>query len=98
MPFIEQGRRIVIGKHGLKGLAEIQPGDRCYVYYKKLVDEWRKEPRWSTVHRLFRDDALMISGDDKDDFTAAYLAWHVFFNIYVMPYEQQKRQENGDVI
>lgn len=102
MPFIEQWRRNVIAKHGLEGLAEIQPGDRCYVYYKRMVDAWRKEPRWNTAHRLCKDMMLDVAtnGYDQnkeDDGIACFLAWEVFFHIHVMPYEHHKSAVNGDI-
>lgn len=96
MPFIEQWRRVVIGAYGLEGLAEIQPGDRCYVYYQAMVDRWKAEPRWTTAHNIFKD-MIMSLGSNDDDGAAAFLAWQVFFQLYVMPYELKKREENGDI-
>lgn len=34
----------------------------------------------------------------NDLFAAAALAFDVFFNFYAMPYEVQKREENGEII
>jgi len=96
MPFIKQWRRYAIETQGFAGLAEVEPGDRCYVFYKKLVDEWRKEPRWSTVHRLVKEHWYQVETDD-DDQIALQLAWDVFWAIHVLPYEEQKRKENGDI-
>ena len=36
--------------------------------------------------------------DYNDIFTAAALAYDVFFNFYVIPYERQKQEENGDIL
>jgi hypothetical protein len=75
------------------------PGDLCYIYYVSLVDAWKKEPRWTTAHNLFKK---MVFQDlarpmSEDMITAAQLAWQVFFQLYVMEYEKVKRQENGDI-
>jgi|WetSurMetagenome_2_1015567.scaffolds.fasta_scaffold73242_3 hypothetical protein len=69
------------------------PGDRCYQYYKQLVDAWKKEPRWTTAHQLYR----WIRYETFADPAAAELAWQVFFIKYVMPYEDKKEQENGTI-
>jgi hypothetical protein len=101
MPFIEQWRRNVIDEQGLKGLpeinnSEIQPGDRCYVYYRYMVYRWRDEPRWSTAHILYRE--LLDTFHPSDDEEAAHhLAWQVFFQLHVLPYERSKQQQNGDI-
>lgn len=96
MPFIEQWRRDTITKQGLEGLAVVQPGDRCYVFYKKLVGAWREAPQWTTAHNLLvatlEDDPGSVH-----DAAAKILTWEVFFNLHVMPYEMQKREQNGDV-
>lgn len=75
------------------------PGDLCYIYYNSLVEAWKKEPRWTTAHNLFKK---MIFQDlarpmDEDMITAAQLAWQVFFIKYVMPYEDLKEKENGTI-
>ena len=95
MPFIEQWRRDKINRLGLDSLALITPGDRCYVHYKRMVDAWNKEPRWTTAHVLARDAAM--ESTDPDENTASFLAFLVFFNTHVMPYELKKREENGDI-
>ena len=49
MPFVTQERR-----YRIKGsLEEIQPGDRCYVFYKEMVEKWKAEPRWTTAHNIY---------------------------------------------
>ena len=94
MPFIEQWRRGVIDKQGLEALTWITPGDRCYEHYKEMVDKWNKEPRWTTAHTIAKD-IVMLDGADED--VAHFLAFMVFFNSHVMPYELKKREENGGI-
>jgi len=74
---------------------ELEPGDICYTYYKPMVEAWRHEPRWSTANRLY-EHVLSISFN-REQAAAAQLAWQVFFQLYVMPYELGKRKENGDI-
>ena len=93
MPFIPPEKRILIDQGRLH---HFEPGDRCYVYYKALIEEWRKEPRWATVHRLFMEMNDKFFPTDDDEIAAA-LAWQVFFNLHVMEYEKKKREENGDI-
>lgn len=97
MPFITQERRVIIDEHGLRGLADIEPGDRCYVFYKRMVDEWKASPRWSTVHRIAKDFLGTSGKHPEDDMVAVFLALGVFFQLYVMPYEKTKIEENGDI-
>ena len=97
MPFVQQHRRHAIDKYGFAGLVEIEPGDRCYVHYKKMVEAWKKEPGWRTVHALMKEFKLAEPVEADDDLIAAHLAWQVFFNIHVLEYERLKRFENGDI-
>ena len=98
MPFIEHWRRDTIAKYGLEGLGAVKPGDRCYVFYKKLVDAWHADPRWTTLHLLYGDMARWFEDFDNEDDRVAYrLAWEVFFALHVLPYEEKKRKENGDI-
>lgn len=80
------------------------PGDRCYLAYVHMINEWKKEPRWTTADRLFTE--LTLAKENCASKTrhhpcercvAADLAWQVFFQLHVMPYEHKKRQENGDI-
>ena len=100
MPFIEQKRRALIDQYGLAAVTElntdIQPGDRCYLFYRDMVNAWRAEPRWTTVHNIFRN-LMTTDSDDEDDQVARVLAWFVFFHLHVIPYELKKREENGDI-
>lgn len=85
------------------------PGDRCFMIYKRLIEIWEKEPRWTTADRLY---GQIMAGDgwgalyqehaervpDQNDWKkAAQLAWQVFFIKKVMPYENDKCRLNGDI-
>ena len=73
-------------------------GDRCYLHYKRMVDKWKEVPRWTTAHNIYK--ALMIARRDTnivDDLAARELAWQVFFQKYVMVYEDEKEIENGSI-
>jgi hypothetical protein len=98
MPFITPVRREVIDNCGIDRVIEVQPGDRCYVFYKAMVEKWRAEPRWTTAHNIYKD--VVLRGTQcgvSHDAVARELAWQVFFNIHVMHYEQLKRDANGDI-
>lgn len=67
------------------------PGDRCFIKYRNFLKAWRTSPRWTTAD-------MIASSIWPDPWTrAAVLAFLVFFCLYVMPYEQKKRKENGEV-
>lgn len=107
MPFITKDRREMIEN---ETLVDWQPGDLCYYYYKKMVEKWKANPRWTTAHKIYAD---MISSLNYSHFplnmdgnlkfalikgeAAVQLAWQVFFIKYVVPYENQKEIENGDI-
>ena len=99
MPFIKQERR----EAALKGqLPDTQVGDRCYRFYKPMVDAWRKEPRWTTAHSLYKGmlhglHMSHMANVPCDDCIAAQLAWQVFFMKFVWPYELEKEKENGEI-
>lgn len=89
MPFVTQDHR---DKPDLS-----LPGDRCYTIYKQMVDEWKKEPRWTTADKIYRH-LLAYSYSSRVEWkAAAELAWQVFFIKYVMPYEDLKEKENGTI-
>lgn len=102
MPFITQDRRELLDQYGtncVDATGPLQPGDLCYVYYKQMVDKWKANPRWTMAHEIKKS---MFFGDNagsetEDDFVAKELAWEVFFQLYVMPYELEKRKLNGDI-
>lgn len=94
MPFILKERRAMIANGTLKS-TDFEAGDRCYVYYKDMVEAWRKSPRWTTADKIYQN--VLTHSFTVEDQAAAQLAWQVFFQLYVMPYELLKRKENGDI-
>jgi len=101
MPFIKPERRPVIDlwvNRGKKPRFSLGVGDMCYTYYKEMVDAWRVDPRWKTAHVIY-DELLnnRKSHVTAEQITARDLAWQVFFQLHVMPYELKKREENGDI-
>ncbi len=90
MPFVTKDHRIAPDM--------AIPGDLCYCYYKVMVSRWKAEPRWTTAHKIYID--VLQGKRDKvvgDDLAAMDLAWQVFFQKYVMPYEDKKETENGTI-
>lgn len=98
MPFIKPDRRELIKKKGLSGLDSVQPGDICYVHYKKMVEKWKEKPSWTTAHEIYKD---MINSTFRykrtDDTASKELAWQMFLVFYVLNYELKKRKENGGI-
>lgn len=93
MPFIEKERREAV----MNGtMTKLKPGDRCYYFYQGMMDRWEKAPSWTTVHEIYKEFNYPLNLD-TDDVTAKRLAWLVFFDLHVIPYEIQKRIENGDI-
>ena len=83
MPFIKAEHR--------ENLNMDIPGDRCYVEYKHLMEEWRANPRWTTA------DELLAELIPDDNTRAKALAYAVFFIREVMKYEELKAKENGEI-
>lgn len=82
------------------------PGDICYTFYREMVRKWKNEPRWTTAHNIYKQmRTILINAHHRgilpiqecDSCTAYELAWQVFFQLYVMPYEIDKRATNGDI-
>ena len=97
MPFIEKVRRFVIDECGVAGLVNPKPGDLCYPYYRDMVRQWRAKPCWTTAHNIYKE-LLATIGDKSTDEAAAYsLAWQVFFQFYVIPYEREAEKRNGTI-
>lgn len=103
MPFITSEARRMTDAIGPR-----EVGDRCFLHYRKMLRAWRISPRWTTAHDLYRDlvvipriqDSHITDGFSQrllDEVTATELAWQVFFQLHVMPYELQKRTLNGEV-
>lgn len=110
MPFIEPKNRDRIKLLGCEACTDV--GDICFVFYTHLTDAWKHEPRWRTAHRLYRDLVIQPEGCDyfnyvydrlqhrfelSDCVAACQLAWQVFFENYVMPYEKLKEEQNGTI-
>ncbi len=106
MPFITPERRLALAR----GEAPEVVGDLCYIAYKEMVRRWKEEPRWTTAHNIFKDlknpnhkCAFLYKNLDythygsQDLGLAENLAWQVFFQNYVMPYEREKEKENGTI-
>ena len=92
MPFIKQQKRKKIAE---RKLTVFEPGDRCYVVYKELMDAWRANPRWATADALYGQ--ILAHKGDKDWKRAADLAWQGFFALEGGPYERNGRRKNGNV-
>lgn len=92
MPFITQTERNALAR----GDQTKSAGQACYTYYVPMVIAWRKERRWTTAHNLYRG-IREKSYPDADEKAAAELAWQVFFNLHVMPYEKEQQEKNGDI-
>lgn len=101
MPFIPHNERVEIAE----SKSASTPGQHCYVAYKEMVKAWNKEPRWTTAHLIYKDVLNAKKADAaanefagvSDGLIALDLAWQVFFQKYVMPYEDQKERENGTI-
>lgn len=76
-------------------------GDRCFIAYREMLRKWRASPRWATAHEIYKEIHLAKAGRDcskfTDDTVSVDLAWQVFFHGVVMPYEDLKRIENGQI-
>lgn len=100
MPFIPPLRRLDILEHRILPQT---PGDQCFIYYREMLNLWRKNPCWTTAHLIYESVTNNVSPQTGYEVTyhanqlALRLAWQVFFQLHVMPYEIQKREENGEV-
>jgi len=95
MPFITQERRKAIADTWITE-SEFKPGDLCYVFYKDMVRQWKENPCWTTAHKIYQTVMTKrwsmafvdrFTDNQLDAMTAYELAWQVFFQLYVMPYE-----------
>jgi hypothetical protein len=96
MPFTTPEARRMTDILGPKTL-----GDYCFLYYRPMVQAWKLSRRWTTAHELYRKMREETHGDkgkllEIDEVAAYELAWQVFFNLHVMPYEIEKRTVNGE--
>jgi hypothetical protein len=60
-----------------------------------MMDEWKKERRWTTADKIYA--SVMHKDESLDEQRAKELAWQVFFVFHVLPYEEEKREEHGDI-
>lgn len=96
MPFIPHNERVELAE----GKPAETVGQRCYLHYVKMAARWNKEPRWTTAHSIYKgvlDARQAASPIITDDLVAQDLAWQVFFQRYVWPYEQEAIKRNGDI-
>lgn len=87
MPFVTPGHR-ENPDHSI-------PGDRCFVFYRWMITEWDLSPRWTTADALYAEVRRL--DENLEEQRAKELAWQVFFILKVMPYEEEKRDLNGDI-
>ena len=73
------------------------PGDRCFVMYREIMNRWNAEPRWTTVDSIY-SWVVDTNQSDPEWQRAKELAYQVFFQLHVMPYELKKQKENGDIL
>jgi len=109
MPFIIPKTRDLIKTQGYSACETV--GELCYVFYEHLIKTWNDEPRWKTAHRLYdfecdpmnNEFVLMVYDQvankfEADDIAkAASLAYKVFFELIVIPYERKQQELNGDI-
>lgn len=106
MPFVSQERR---EKLSLGDKPEAV-GDLCYLAYSRMVGMWKDSPRWTTaamIKHCVTNGSFLIAIQDRpggyapfgftDVERAIQLAWEVFFQLHVMPYELEKQRLNGDI-
>lgn len=110
MPFIPPNQRDAIKLRGIEACETV--GDVCYVFYCHLMTAWNEEKRWRTAHRLYDlecDPAdneyfqlvyskLEKKFELKDVAKASALAYKVWFQLHVMPYEIEMINKNGNIL
>lgn len=87
MPFVDREHR--------QNPSHENPGDRCYMWYRWMIKKWTEEPRWKTADEIYA--SVMRPDESLAEQRAKELAWQVFFIFKVMPYEELKMEENGDI-
>lgn len=89
MPFVKQDLRAPLITGDIKPQAV---GDLCFLEYSELMQKWRNNPRWTTIHNMLKDRFGL-----SDNQTAAFLAFLEFYFNHGHPYEIEKKEENGDI-
>jgi hypothetical protein len=93
MPFIPKTARYELDKGSRSPQTS---GEICYKFYADMMDKWRRCPSWTTADRIYNE--VMEKGNWKVNYQRGKeLAWQVFFQLHVMPYELEKQKENGDI-
>ncbi len=62
-----------------------------------MVDRWKAEPRWTMAHNIYKEIMYAPLLETEDMEAAQRLAWQIFFQFYVIPYELEKQEQNGDI-
>lgn len=100
MPYIKQEAR----KRLADGEAPQAPGEINYLFYQSMLKAWKVKPSYDTVHDILhcKREALQIvsliaSACPKCLETGFTLAFMEFYRRKVVPYEERKIVENGDI-
>ena len=109
MPYTKQEDRDAVAKNVD---AVKDPGDLNFLITSFILDQWKKQPRYLTIHVLRRemvtepknssflnDLRRRFAGDFTvgDIYAAAANAYQEFNDRIVRRYEKLKRQQNGDI-
>lgn len=70
-------------------------GDRCFMWYRWMIKQWNKEPRWKTADEIYAQ--VMRKDESLAEQRAKELAWQVFFIFKILPYEELKAELNGEI-
>lgn len=109
MPFVGTVRAQALLK---RELMPEKVGDLCCLAYIPMVQKFLANTSWSTIHRIRKDvrdgtwnKVFLLSRAEtipehlqSEVDTAVDLAWEVFFGLYGLKYEMEKRMTNGGVI
>ena len=110
MPYIPPQDRLRIQIEGCSRCVTV--GDLCYVFYKRIMEVWRTEPRWTTNHRIYRDFSYAPEGNGYWEFVyeqvkckfekadvicASKLAYKMFWDRHIYDYEIAQMEKNGDI-
>ena len=90
MPFTTQADRIKINNLMVIEIenllhtpanANVSVGDKCYYFYKQMMNKWKKSRRWTIAHEIYATmkNDVIVKGYCDDTKRAYELAWMVFF-------------------
>jgi len=103
MPYIDPKRREIV-KADPSLVSDY--GELNYIITLNLIDRWKQKPRYETMHVLRRDKERIIMEISEVvshkftflDLRAAFdEALAEFRERVIKPYEEHKREQNGDV-